>query len=54
MARGGEWDELLDLLATALLETRARVTADERNLLRDAFSGWGMAADGLDHLDVDG
>lgn len=53
MASGGEWDELLDLLVAALEQTRAHVTSEERNQLRDALTGWGMPADVLAGLVVD-
>ena len=54
MARGGEWDELLDLLVAALRATRARLTSEERDELHDALTGWGMPADALADLDVAG
>jgi hypothetical protein len=41
MARGGEWDELLDLLVAALRAARAPVTREERDQLRDALTGLG-------------
>lgn len=53
MARGGEWDELLDLLVAALVGTRAHVTTEERDKLHDALSGWGMPTDSLAELTVD-
>lgn len=50
MAGGGEWGELLDLLLAILLQTRAPVTADERNQLRDVLAGWGLPTSQLDDL----
>lgn len=54
MARGGEWDELLDLLVQALQQTRAPVSGEERDQLRAALAGWGMPADILASLNVGG
>jgi hypothetical protein len=53
MARGGEWDELLDLLIAALERTRARVSSQERDQLRDVLTGWRMPADMVADLNVD-
>ena len=52
MAGGGEWDELLDMLLLALRETQAPVTVSEREQLREALTGWGLATDQLDELAV--
>jgi hypothetical protein len=52
MSGGGEWGELLDLLLAILLQTRAPVTADERNQLRDVLEGWGLPTNQLDDLVV--
>jgi hypothetical protein len=52
MAGGGEWDELLDLLIAALDQTRAPVTSQERDELRDVLAGWGMPTDRLQELAV--
>jgi hypothetical protein len=54
MARGGEWDELLDLLVQALRQTEAPVSGEERDQLRAALTGWGMPADDLASLNVGG
>ena len=54
MARGGEWDELLDLLVAALRATRAPVSSEERKQLHDALTGWGMSPDVLASLEVAG
>jgi hypothetical protein len=54
MARGGEWDELLDLLVAALRATRSPVTSEERDQLCDALTGWGMSLDVLADLKVAG
>jgi hypothetical protein len=52
MARGGEWDELLDLLIMALKETQASVTVSERDQLREVLTGWGLPTNQLDGLAV--
>jgi hypothetical protein len=52
MARGGEWDELLDLLVEALRETGSAVTVEERDQLRRVLEGWGLATGHLDELVV--
>jgi hypothetical protein len=52
MARGGEWDELLDLLVAALQQTVSGVTAGERDKLRQVLEGWGLPTDQLDELVV--
>ena len=52
MARGGEWDELLDLLVAALRQTRAVVTAQERDQLRAVLTGWGLPTGEVDKLAV--
>lgn len=54
MARGGEWDELLDLLVQALWQTQAPVSGEERDQLRTALTGWGMPTDALTNLNVNG
>ncbi|HEY2639775.1 MAG TPA: hypothetical protein VGI66_07800 [Streptosporangiaceae bacterium] len=52
MARGGEWDELLDLLVAALRQAGAAISAGERDQLRDVLAGWGLPTDQLDELAV--
>ena len=52
MARGGEWDELLDLLIAALRRNKAEVTVEERDRLRDVLAGWGLPTDQLGDLVV--
>jgi hypothetical protein len=52
MARGGEWDELLDLLLAALRQTVSAVTVDEREQLRRVLEGWGLPTGQLDELVV--
>ena len=54
MASGGEWDELLDLLLAALTQTRAVVTAEERDQLREVLAGWGLPTAKVDDLTVHG
>jgi hypothetical protein len=54
MARGGEWDELLDLLLAALTQTGAVVTADERDQLRAVLTGWALPTGEIDKLAVHG
>ena len=54
MARGGEWDELLDLLVHALQQTQVPVSGEERDQLRTALTGWGMPSDALASLNVGG
>lgn len=54
MAGGGEWDELLDLLVSVLSQTRAPITAWERDELCDVLAGWGMRTDPLDGLAITG
>lgn len=52
MARGGEWDELLDLLIAALRRNKAPVTVEERDQLRQVLEGWGLATGQLNELVV--
>ncbi len=52
MAEGGEWGELLDLLVAILLQTRAKVSPAERDLLQDVLAGWGLPTSQLDALVV--
>jgi hypothetical protein len=52
MARGGEWDELLDLLVAALRQTVSAVTVDERDQLRQVLQGWGLPTAQLNELVV--
>jgi len=52
MARGGEWDELLDLLIAALRVTRAPISEQERDQLQAALSDWGMPTTQLEELIV--
>jgi hypothetical protein len=52
MARGGEWDELLDLLLAALRQTVSAVTVDERDQLRQVLEGWGLPTGQLNELVV--
>jgi hypothetical protein len=52
MAGGGEWDELLHLLVSALQGTSAPVSDEERDRLREALIGWGMPADAVAGLNV--
>jgi hypothetical protein len=52
MARGGEWDELLDLLVAALRQTVSAVTVDERDQLRQVLEGWGLPTAQLNELVV--
>ena len=52
MASGGEWEELLDLLVSALRQTRAPVTPGELDQLREVLSGWSLTTAGLDQLAV--
>ena len=52
MARGGEWDELLDLLVAALRQTVSAVTVDERDQLRQVLEGWRLPTGQLDELVV--
>ncbi len=52
MAAGGEWDELLDLLLAILLQTKAVVSVDERDQLRDVLAGWGLPTVELGNLVV--
>ncbi|MQA83156.1 MAG: hypothetical protein GEV03_00640 [Streptosporangiales bacterium] len=54
MARGGEWDELLDLLVAALGGTQAPVTAAERDELAVLLNEAGMPTVRLDELNVTG
>jgi hypothetical protein len=50
MARGGEWDELLDLLMAVLTQTGAAVSRSERDQLRAVLAGWGLPAGQVDEL----
>jgi hypothetical protein len=50
MASGGEWEELLDLLVSALRQTKAPVAPSELAQLREVLSGWGLPTEGLDQL----
>jgi hypothetical protein len=52
MASAGEWEELLDLLVSALRHTRAPVASGEVDQLRAVLSGWGLPTAGLDELAV--
>jgi hypothetical protein len=52
MARGGEWDELLDLLIAGIQATEAAVSADEMEQLREVLTGWGLSTDQLATLIV--
>ena len=50
MARGGEWDELLDVLVAELRQTMSAVTVDERDQLRQVLEGWGLPTGQLNEL----
>jgi hypothetical protein len=52
MARGGEWDELLDLLLAALSRAHAAITSEEGGWLRQALTGWGMPDHVLTDLNI--
>ncbi len=54
MARGGEWDELLDLLMAVLVQTKPVISAAERDQLREVLAGWGLPDDRLGDLAVRG
>jgi hypothetical protein len=52
MASGGEWEELLDLLVSALRHTGVPVAPGELNQLREVLSGWGLPTAELEKLVV--
>ena len=52
MARGGEWDELLDLLIATLSGTQAPVTVVERDELAALLHEADMPTDRLDALNI--
>ena len=53
-ARAGEWGEAVDNLIAGLAESRAVVTAAERDELRTLLDAMGLATDLTDGLNVQG
>jgi len=53
-ARAGEWGEAVDNLIAGLAETRAVVTAAERDELRALLAAMGLPTDLTDGLNVQG
>ena len=53
-ARAGEWGEAVDNLIAGLAETRAVVTAAERDELRALLAAMGLPADLADGLNIQG
>jgi len=54
MNNGGEWDELMDLLVTALAGRGAAVTTGEQQELRELLQAMHMPTDKIDRLTVAG
>lgn len=51
-ARGGDWDEALDLLVATLDKRRSPITPAERDTLRQLVERCGWSTERLDNLNV--